>query len=446
MSIKIYHERLSELTWDEVRKDVHKINPDFAKNVDSVSPDSKHTIFKARYYYGDEILKRAKFYLPSQGDDLIAIDDLSLPAHIRESLGYNLGSNPVMMILNNALEWFLPLEDRIIPPSNLVVPGRIFGTYRILVGDRLMLSHHPAFIWDMTAGACSIFMLAKISDAEKYKKLRKIFALHFDKPKYFLDQWRIFKALACQQTVSNRWYVDVLFFSKKWFEHLNDKKWLPLNYFLYQNAWKRNDFWNNVFFWDLIFLLIQKEVKLKPSAYVADTVKHILTISVGEALGYVPAVDDTVAPINLLQKIYSDVYNIRHAPIIMQPGVVSLSVMSRPVYYSLHIPTAMGLGGKARTRDNFTNDLFEVKSLLIQYVNKILSNQFNLAHTPFYEYLGKISYAYIHNECPSLLHLKKSTDVCATDPSFLETCYCKNKPFPHSSSFFNGCIKISYKN
>jgi hypothetical protein len=152
-----HSEYIEELSWENVRSDILKINPEFVDAVDKVGPDKKHTVFKIRYYYGDEILKRAVFHVPNEQGRLVPITDSSILPHIRESLGYNLGSNPVMMLLNNALEIFLPLEDRTISMNSLVAPGRIVGTYRLLTDTPI--SHHPAFVWDMTAGARSIFLL-----------------------------------------------------------------------------------------------------------------------------------------------------------------------------------------------------------------------------------------------------------------------------------------------
>lgn len=434
---------IEELTWDQARKDILKVNPELVHIIDGISPDKKHTLFKARYPYGSEILKRAKLYVPHKNGKLLAIDDPELDPRVRECLSYNLLSNPVAMVLTNTLELCLPLEDRIIPMNNLVHPGKIFGTYRILTHNKI--SHQPSFIWDMTAGARSIFMLAKISDTEKHKKLRKNFALTVDTPRTSMDHWSVFKEIANSKDFPSPWHTDLIFFSENWFKHLDDKRWMPLNYYLYQSVWAGGDFWRNVFFWDIVFSLIQKNIHFRPSAYIADTVKYLFAISVGESLGFIPANDDTTAPIQEIQRIYTDIYNIKQAPIIMQPSVLSPNDPNgRPVYYSLRFPSAMELGGKSRTRDNFTNDIFEIKSLLNQYTKKIRYGNFNLEHTPFYEYLKNIAYEYIHNDI-NIDAIKNSDTVPISDKSFMSPTYCQNKLFPSTSSFFRGCIKIMYK-
>lgn len=434
--------KIEELSYANARSLIAKVNPDLVKVIDACNPSKKHKLFKLTYPYGAEILKRAEFFLPNKLGQLVSIKDQSIDNNIRNCLNYNFDSNPVMMVLNNSLELFLPLEDRTVPINNLVYPGGIFGAYRILT--RQQLSHQPIFIWDMTAGARSIFMLAKISDAEKHKKLRRNFELTMDKPKSLMDHWKVFREIANHQDFPVNWETNVLAFSKEWFEYLDDPSWMPFNYYIYWKVWNGGDFWRNIFFWDIIFSLIQKELNFRPSAYIADTVKYLLTIGVGESPGFYPAMNDVVAPISGLQKIYSDIYNLKQAPVIMQPGVLSRAHKDRAVYYSLRFPSAMELGGKSRTRDNFTNDVFEIRSLLNQYIKNILSGKFNLQHTPFYEMLNSINYEYMHDDIDASGFIKIDTAI-KTDNFFSAFKAHQNIQFPFNSSFFRGCIKISYK-
>ena len=210
------------------------------------------------------------------------------------------------MILKNTVELFIPLEDRTIPLYGPTVAGTIFGLYRILSPER---SHQPAFIWDMTSGARSIFMLPRISCSENHQKLKKTFQLRTEAPTTLIQHWELFKQLANHKDFpsTSPWYCELLFFSKEWFEHQNDKKWAPFNSFLLETAWRGNEFWRNQFSWNMIFSIIQKIRKLKPSIYIDDTVKYLFSIGVGEAPGFAPAVDDYSAPVSGLQKIYDEV-------------------------------------------------------------------------------------------------------------------------------------------
>src|SRR3990167_11373570 len=118
------------------------------------------------------------------------------------------------MVLHNALEMFITLEDRVIPFS-INKPGNIFGLWRVL--DRPneeKLSHTSVFIWNMTAGARSMFMLPKVSEALAHNKLKQGLGIGIDKPRDLLDHWKVFREIAKQPEFTEDWYVEVLFFSK----------------------------------------------------------------------------------------------------------------------------------------------------------------------------------------------------------------------------------------
>ncbi|MCL5261540.1 MAG: hypothetical protein M1561_07755 [Gammaproteobacteria bacterium] len=432
-----------ELDWSEARKDLIKVNPRLTKIIDNLNPNKKHTIFKTRYLYGDEILKRSKLYLPNPSGKLIAIDDANTDPHIRSSLDYNLLSNPVSVLLNNSAEIFLPLPDRTVPIFDLIKPGAIFGAFRIL--NSVQPSHHPAFIWDMTAGARSIFMLAKISTSEKHKKLKKMFSLDKEAPKNFVNHWEMFRQLANSKFFPDEWFIEILFFSKEWFSHLNDKAWLEFNNYLFQKVWDGSDYWRNIFLWNIIFTLMQRKLEIKVSPYIFSTVKHLLAISIGEAPGFVPAVDNTAAPITALQNIYIDIYKTKYAPIIMHPGVIDpKSPHCNPVYYSFSYATLLEFWQKSRLRDSFIDDILEVRNMLNNCIRLITANEYNVANTPLYDGSKNSKFEYFHTDIGDGFDgISKDKDILLSDQIFLQSANKTSGNFPINSAFFKGCVRIS---
>jgi len=435
---------LQELTWQQAREAVIKVNPKFAKVVDEINPSKEYTVFRAIYPYGAEILKNAVLYLPNNNGELIAITDSNISNHVRESLDYNMQSNPASLVLKNSIELFITLDDRTVPSLyGLVTPGKIFGTWRVLNPQKALQS---AFIWDMTAGARSLFMLPKISEAERHKKLKRAFQINADVPRTQMDHWYIFREIANHHSITTSWHTELLFFSKKWFEHLNDKAWMPFYYFLLTTAWQGTEFWRNQFFWDILFSTIQKNRNLKPSPYISDTVKYLFAIGVGSMPGFYPALDDISGPISILQNVYLDVYNLKqYAPIIMQPGMFSLQDKNcRPVYYSLQFPTAADFSPKSRDRSSIITDLFEVKSLLAKYIIDILSDKFNLNGTPFYDFTKFGKFDYFHNNVELYSDMRESAEIPLEDTSF-QYKNVNNNSFPETSPFVRGCIRIFKK-
>ena len=314
---------IQELVWDDVRQDIISTNSELVDIIDQISPSKEYTIFKVKYPYGTKILKEGLLYLPDKHGNLLPITECS--SDIRKKLGYNLDSNPVSIVLNNSVELFLSLEDRIVPFYGLIPAGSLFGAWKVVSPG---ISHHPVFLWDMTAGARSIFMLPKITESGAHDKLRKKMHLTAEKPKTLLDHWGIFKQIANNYQVKDPWHTELLFFSKKWFEQLDDKAWESFNYYILKKAWDSGKFGRSEFIWDLIFSLIQKRRHIKPSPHIDDTVKRILAISVGIFPGFAPApaLDNNAAPIDLLQQSYMEYYKLKdYAPIIMQPTIFNVN-------------------------------------------------------------------------------------------------------------------------
>lgn len=436
---------MEELTWEQVRNDVIKVNPEFAAVVDKLSPGKEYTVFKATYPYGSEILKKGDLYLPNSSGELVSLKDHSISQHVKDSLDYNLESNPVTLVLKNSVELFLSLEDRTIPFYGLISPGKLFGLWRIL---SLHVTQQPKFIWDLTAGARSLFMLPKISEANRHNKLKKIFHLNSDTPKTFLDHWAVFKEIANHPDFSEPWFTEVLFFSKNWFQHFNNETWLSLNHNLLRLAWEGSELWRNQFVWDLIFSLIQKRKNIKPNPYAVSTVKHLIAIGVGSLPGFAAAIDNLAAPINGLQKVYTDIYNLKnYAPIIMQPKMFSMyDDNSTPVYYSLQFPSSMEFSPKTRDRSSVITDLYEIRSLFSKYLLGIKDDQLNIQGTLFADLLTNISFDFFHSEGERYFGIKSNNNIQTADPSFnYVMSNFKKEKFPVNNGFMRGVIRIARK-
>lgn len=435
---------MEELTWDQVRDDVMKVNPEFAAVVDRLSPSKEYTVFKATYPYGSEILKRGDLYVPNKEGELVSLKHHSISSHIRDSLDYNLDSNPVTLVLHNTLELFANLHDRTIPLYGLIPSGKLFGLWRIMSPNK---SHQPRFIWDMTAGARSIFMLPRISEVERHKKLKKVFHVSAEAPNKLMDHWQVFREISNHSNFHEPWNSVVLFFSKKWFEHLNEYSWLDFNRYLLKTVWEGSEFWRNEFFWDLIFSIIQKIKDIKPSPYVMDTVKYLFAIGTGDLPGFAPAIDSSAAPIKGIQEAYLDVYNLKkYTPIIMQPILFDLhNRQHRPIYYSLQFPNAVELGHKFRNRSSAITDLYEVKSLINKYLRELVSGQFKVEETPLYDFIKMGTYDYFHNNVGHYHGIKENKEIPVEDDNFLFNSRNGNDEFPITSSFVQGCIRISQK-
>lgn len=429
------------LGWKAVRKSFLSVNPILGKIIDDLNPDPSFTFFKLSYPFGSEILKEGILQLPNKDGELVSFYDRQISPEIREKLGYNYGSNPVTMALKNSTELFMQLGQRIIPLYGAVPPGKIFGLWRILNPDA---SHNPTFIWGMTAGTRSLFMLPKISKSVSHQKIQKKLGLFSDTPKSLLDHWEIFREIEECLPDENPWNVELLFFSKKWFEFLHDDHWLKFNYWLAQNAWSGSEFFRNEFIWDMVFSAIQEVKNIKPEPYFTNTVRHLFAIGIGALPGFAPATNNDAAPIQKIQKVYQDIYNLDYAPIIMQPTLFSASIPDRPVYYSLEFPTTISAPIKNKNVANKIINLLQIQHILEKIRSEILQGKLNLEHTTYYMLLQKVKYDFFHSDPNDHAHILPSSQMPIDDPLLLNSLSNNNHlPFPEDCPFVRGCIRIA---
>lgn len=448
MSIQ-FKGKLEKVTWNQVRAEVSKINPEFAAIIDEIDPSDQYWVAKVTYPYGSLVMKKALLMLPNKDGDIVPITDPSMDPEIRDGLEYNLKSNPVSFVLKNTFEIFLPLEDSTIPIpvqlSGLIYTGAAFGAWRVLNIDE---SQHPAFIWDMSAGARSIFMLPKISEEKKHMKLRKVYNINTLTPRNLMDHWEIFRELANHSSIKNPWVAEIIYFSKTWFDHLKDHKWRKF-YSHFQNAgWKGSEFWRNVPLYNLIFSLIVKDYEGKLNASIMDTVKYLLYIGMGSVSGHAPALNDQGGPFSQIQRIYQEDYDLKnYPPIIMQPTTFNLyDHNSRSVYYSLQFPNALEFKPNNRVRTSIISDLHEIRALLNRCQQELSCDKFNIKGIPLHDLFHCANYDYFHNGVELHYGMKNSTEISINDETFLKTIDGKTyENFPDASSFVRGCIRVSHK-
>jgi hypothetical protein len=434
-----------QVTWGQVRNEVAEVNREFARIIDDLNPGKKYWLGKATYPYGSLVMQRSVLMLPNAKGQIVPITDSSLDSKIREGLSYNVQSNPVSLILKNTFEIYLPLEDRTITLSGLIYPGTAFGAWRVLNPKN---AQHPAFIWDMTAGARSVFMLPKITDAQKHMQLVKAYKLSASAPSSLMKHWEIFRELANSHGFKSPWTAEILYFPQQWFNHLTDIKWKPFYYYFQDSSWDSTELWRNQFIWNLIFSLILKNYGTRPNAYIMDTVKYLLYMGIGSAWGLAPARNNLAGPFMEIQRIYTKEYEIKdYPPIIIQPDMFNINNSKQhPIYYSLQFPNAAEFKPSSRVRASNISDLHEIRSLMLRYEQELLADRFNTAQTVLGDVFHHVQCDYFHNGVELHSGMRNSSEIPKEDKGFLKTLDgVLYKDFPDTCSFVKGCIRLSHK-
>lgn len=435
---------IEELEWKEVRAEVAKVNPQLTHIIDELDPPKDYTLFKAGYSYGNELLQQGELHLPYKNTGLLPLSDKRFPADVQNKLGYNMGSNPVTMVLKNSVELFLIL-DKSITLYRFFIPGSIIGLWYILNPNS---TNHPKLLWNISAGSRSLFMLPKISDKVAHNKLIREFHIDCDAPSNIIDHWEVFSSIAKSPNFANKWQAHVLYFSKKWFNNLDDSAWLKFKNYLLNYAWKNSEYARNNIIWDFIFSIVQKNRHIKPDAYLTNIVEHLLYLAAGMFPGFSPAINDQAGPISKLQEVYLTIYGLKaYAPIIMVPNFFSTKQNSQPVYYSLQHPTAMEFAPKSNKRASTLDYLYLTNSTLSKYKSILSNGKFNLDETILYEALKKTNFDFFHSNLNKpITGIRNSKEMPNEDRFFLDhLSNCHAKEFPVSNTFLNGCVRLSVK-
>jgi len=430
---------IRQVTWEQVRSKVNQVNPTLCQIIDDLSPSKDLELFLVQLPFGQEPVQRGVLYLPDEQGNLVRHDNSKLDKKLQK-LAYNLGSNPVSLVLKNSLEVYLNMDNYTIP--YVIVPeGALLSAWIILNPEKNL---QPAFLWHISAGARSLFMLSKISLDRKHNRLAQYLDISLDKPENYADHGNVFQKIYKSENFKEDWHTEVLYFGKEWFDKLQDPAWMKFSKYLYESYWKNTEFWRNEFLWNLLFSMIQKERNLKPNPYVADTVKHLLTMSLGVYPGFAPAIDNSLAPISRLQKLYTEIYQLEYAPIIMCPTYFKRYYFksqkrNNNIYYSLAYPTTINFSPKSKRTANKITELKEIHHLLNKYLTSIKADDLNLSNTPLAKIPDSVEFNLYHTSEIST-NIDSSELLPQRDNNFLLN---RHGVFPDKSPFLRGCISIS---
>lgn len=429
---------LEEVKWDDISDNVYKINPQLAQKCDHINMHNKCPIFKVKYPYGLPIIKGGEFYLPTLDGRMISIKDEKVPASLRQSLVY--AHLPLACIINNSSEVFVEEEQRIIP-LNFLKAGELFGLFELIDSlAQTAILRQP--IWNISAGARSVFMLPSISNVISNRRICKKLNVHNHVHEAVNNQqhWSIFRNINSNNK-KNIWHTTILVFANKWFEHQNNVAYAEFYKYLVNQCWGQLQLLQGFSKHDKLWLLFTHAINkrnLKPRMYIVDTLKHLISIARGTSVAFEPSIDDADLPASLIQQVYIKDYKLRHyIPNIMQSAKFT---KDNKVYYSLNMPTVPNSSLHCNNPPSIIEDQRNIK-YLIDILMDIISNQNNRLNTG----LENIKFEYFHSNKDESYRINASTMIPEGDSRFFgyKNSDTDNRIFCASSSFFKGCIRIS---
>ena len=77
--------------------------------------------------------------------------------------------------------------------------------------------------------------------------------------------------------------------------------------------------------------MIQKKNNLKPNPYLVDTAKYLISVAIGQAVGFSPCINEETLPLKIIQKAFVETYKLKK----YYPTIIRL-------YLSMQVPVADG--------------------------------------------------------------------------------------------------------
>ena len=434
---------IKKVLWKEIRPKVLKVNEQLTKIIDDIDPDVKLPLYFARYPYGSAIVNEGIFYVPNNEGEIVPIDDNRIDNKMREDFSYSGNGLPAGVILTNTAHESIGLTNQLLP-MGVVSPGTIFALWRKL--DQIS-TFHPIKMFTITAGARFIFMLPNISDYSLHKNLKRDFNVRQAPPKTLVEQWEIFKSITHHPSLNCDWAVELLFFSRQWFEKIKqDPAWYTLYLLMLEQAWQKSAYERNQMLYNLAFSGAQANRNLKPNPYLADTAKHLFMIAAGIVPGFGVAIDDQCAPISLIQKVYLESYGIRgYIPTMFIPKHFSLFESGHPIYYSLAFPTTLEFSPKSRKLSSTLQDLSELRHVIQTFIEEIHFHKLKVEDTIIGSVATNAEFEYFHSKPDRHGEVKLTNKMIQGDSLLTYHPQNTTRDFADNGSLIRGCVRISKK-
>ncbi len=434
-------------SWDNVRGRFSKVDPHLTKLIDDVSPGKSFPIYLLYFPYGMLKGDTSNSFLPTQDGGFISMSSPDVDKKIVTDLGYGMFSSPLGVILEKQLEYYIEFSDQVIP-FQVDGPGTIFNK-GILLKKQKGRIYTPNGILKATAGSRTAFMLPSINSHIGINRLKRNIGADISTPRKSSDHFSLFKAISeCSDT---KWKLCLAYFSSKWINAItNDSAWEQVKNYILEGKSTKDSFNSNSVFYDIFYSKVQKDRNLRISSpYLTNSAIHLIKIALGEHPGYIPAVNNELLPIDEIQPLISESFQLKKFPTIMVPHSLSYELEKDPVYYSFQNPTTPHFLTKKNERVTANQEIEIMDGILSRFIEEMSKESSMLSGTVFSELHNNVSFSYFHNIPPkNSKQIQNTRRLCEIDPRFVFSTEKKKNytDFCFEGQFLRGCVQITPTN
>ncbi|WP_058525061.1 hypothetical protein [Legionella birminghamensis] len=437
---------LERLVWPDIKQKIKLINKEFYDLIDEINPCSEYPIYRLDFPYGVLLGDELSQFIFTKNNSLLRLNSTQLPEPLKSELGYGLNSSPVAMVLDKYLEWYVDLpQKKITLPIRVQKPGEFFSYTKLLDVDSPH-NYSPMGVLSLMSGARSIFMLPSIGCQHKLTKLGRELNAKLKTPQFLYDQFDLFNKILNKS--STKWKSSIIYFSEKWMTSIKyDPKWYKVQRYFYKIFAASALYQKNLPHYQTAYSLLIERTNQKPNPYLFDTFKHLMDIMAGEMPGFKPLTDSDLLPIEVLQEVFLQVYNLKNiAPTIVGPDYFNLKdSTSSPIYYSLQFPTTRTFSPASKQSSTMSalKDLQDISQELIMELAK--DNHF-CSNTIIQDIAKTINISFFHNSNDIDGEINNIDYLVKFDSRFSFSSALQTNLFPSKDSkFFRGCIRFSHR-
>jgi hypothetical protein len=318
------------------------------------------------------------------------------------------------IVLKHGFETFLEGEN--FTPLHISLPGDI-----VLIDEAHGIKPvFPQENLDMTAGARSIFISAKIGDILSYMRVAKEYQLEQDAPKKPTSEWAMLRELAHKANCPWRARLLLISIEKSVFqsERCDRLRHALRNSMIPYQALLENRLRFEI---DMKKFMTESEFKTHPSTM--EHIKHLYFISKGQLPGFSFASNNTLAPVDLFKEVLIKIYGLPYTPSIAQPG---RPASDRPCYYPLQ--NTVHLTPK-RSHTSGLEELNEVKKTLTNFDLFMVKTKRHVKNT----ISANSSIDFFHHHPGANTNIRESREIPKYDPTIQTDVKSTDLPFCETS-------------
>lgn len=381
--------------WSDIKTTIKKLNHEFYKQLEAVSPGDDLPLFLVKLPYGNVIADAKGSYLPKE-------------------LGKTLTAKlPLTMVLDKQVEAFFdtPHDHK---PWKIYSPGDFFSA-----PEKTKPSSKTSLIPNkntltITAGIRDIMLLSLHSTTNDFYALRRKYAIPTEMlPSDPSNHFAICKHIVEKEDI--KWEATLLVFGDEWQTQIdNNPDWWPFRQYLLEDRLRRSQTYQSALFLEQAIYDIARTLDLKLRPHLHDTIKQLFMMASHQTPGFRPATTDEGFPLKeICGALKSASREFLSFPIFMQSAIMTEKTRKQFIYQSISYNSQAKYEPKT-SPNSYLNELMQHITDYLQHFSSHALTQ----NTVFESLHNKLEIVPCSTRGSKQNNIKKCLEMYELDPAF----------------------------